>query len=88
MGCRRGSDPAWLCLWRGLAATAPIRPLAWGPPYATGVALEMARGQEKKIIPISQFAEEELAVFWNGVWHLIPLPVLLYPQEAGALLMG
>ena len=31
-------DPA--LLWHSLAATAPIRPLAWEPPYATGAALK------------------------------------------------
>ena len=36
VGCRRGSDPAWL--W--LAAAAPIRPLAWEPPYAVAVILK------------------------------------------------
>ena len=37
VGRRRGSDPMllWLRLWP--AATAPIRPLAWEPPYAMGV---------------------------------------------------
>ena len=40
VGCRRGSDLAWLWLWCRPAATAPIRPLAWDPPYAAGVALE------------------------------------------------
>ena len=33
---RRGSD---LVLLR-LAATAPLRPLAWEPPYAAGAALK------------------------------------------------
>ena len=28
-------------------ATVPIRPLAWEPPYATGVAQEMANRQKK-----------------------------------------
>ena len=32
----------------GLAATAPIRPLAWEPPYAAGVALEKAK-KDKQI---------------------------------------
>ena len=32
-----------LWLLRRLVATAPIRPLAWEPPYATGVALEKAK---------------------------------------------
>ena len=35
VGHRRGSDPALLWLWRSLAATALIGPLAWEPPYAT-----------------------------------------------------
>ena len=48
MGRRHGSDPALLWLWRRLAATAPIRPLAWEPPYAEGVAQEMAKRPKKK----------------------------------------
>ena len=43
VGHRRGLDPALLWLWRRLAATAPIGPLAWEPPYATGAAQEMAK---------------------------------------------
>ena len=35
-GC--GSDPEMLWLWRRPAALALIRPLAWEPPYAAGVA--------------------------------------------------
>ena len=42
VGCRRGSDPALLWLWRRLVATAPIQPLAWEPPYAAGAAQEIA----------------------------------------------
>jgi len=48
VGCRCGSDPALLWLWRRLAATAPIRPLAWEPPHATEVALEMAKKTKRK----------------------------------------
>ena len=33
-GCRLGSDPELLWLWRRPEATAPIGPLAWEPPYA------------------------------------------------------
>ena len=29
-------DPALLWLWHRPEATAPIRPLAWEPPYAAG----------------------------------------------------
>ena len=35
-------------LWCRLVATAPIRPLAWEPPYAAGAALEMAKRQKKE----------------------------------------
>ena len=45
VGHRRGSDLAPLWLWCRLAATEPIRPLAWEAPYAVGVAL---KGQKKK----------------------------------------
>ena len=48
VGCRRGSDPALLCLWRRPGATAPIRPLAWEPPYAAGAAQEKATTTTKQ----------------------------------------
>ena len=48
VGRKRGSDPALLWLWRRLAATAPIGPLAWEPPYATSAAQEMAKRQKNK----------------------------------------
>ena len=48
VGCRHGSDPTLLWLWRRLAATAPTQPLAWEPPYAAGAAQEMAKRQKKK----------------------------------------
>ena len=43
VGGRCSLDLALLWLWRGPVATAPIRPLAWEPPYATEAALEMAK---------------------------------------------
>jgi len=36
-------DLALLWLWCRPVATAPIRPLAWEPPYARGVALEKTK---------------------------------------------
>ena len=48
VGHRRGSGLALLWPWRSPAATAPIRPLAWEPPYATGAALEETKRQKKK----------------------------------------
>ena len=35
--------PLLLWLWCRLAATAPIRPLAWEPPYAAGAAQKNSR---------------------------------------------
>ena len=46
VGRRHCLDPALLWLWCRLAALAPIRPLAWELPYATGAALE--KDKEKK----------------------------------------
>ena len=37
-----------LWLWRRPAATPPIRPLAWEPPYASGVALKRQKRKKKK----------------------------------------
>jgi len=40
VGLRRSSDVVLLWLWHRPAATALIRSLVWGPPYATGAALK------------------------------------------------
>jgi len=51
VGCRHGSDPELLLwLWRRPVATAPIRPLAWEPPYAVGAALEKAKKKKKGML--------------------------------------
>ena len=43
VGRRCSSDPALLWLWHRLAAVALIRPLAWEPPHALGMALEKTK---------------------------------------------
>ena len=48
VGCRCSLDAVLLWLWRGLEATARIRPLAWELPYAEGAALEEAKRPKKK----------------------------------------
>ena len=40
-------DPALLWLWCRLVATAPIRPVAWEPPYAEGAAQEMEKKKKR-----------------------------------------
>ena len=44
------NDPMllWLWLWLWLAAIAPIRALAWEPPYAKGATPEKAQKVKKK----------------------------------------
>ena len=48
VGRRCGSDPVLLWLWRRLVVTAPIRPLAWEPPYAAGAAQENGKKTKEK----------------------------------------
>ena len=48
VGCRHGLDLALLWLWCRLAAVALIRPLAWEPPCAAGVALKRQKTKKKK----------------------------------------
>ena len=50
VGHRHGSDPELLWFWCRLVAKAPIRPLAWEPPYAVGAALEK---DKKKVCAVS-----------------------------------
>ena len=47
VGCRLGSDPMLLWLWCRPVTIAPIRPLAWEPPYAMGASLEMAKRKKQ-----------------------------------------
>ena len=48
VGGRRGLDPTLLWLWHRPVAMAPIRPLAWGPPCAVGVAQRNSKKTKKK----------------------------------------
>ena len=50
VGHRRSSDPALLWLWCWPAATAPIGPLAWEPPYAAGEALKSKKKKKEERI--------------------------------------
>ena len=48
VGHRHGSDLALLWLLCRPVATAPIRPLAWEPPYAAGAALKSQKKKKRK----------------------------------------
>ena len=48
VGCKHSLDLAWLWLWP--AAVAPVRSLAWEPPYAAGAALKDKKTKRQKKI--------------------------------------
>ena len=82
IGHRRGSDPELLWLWRRLMATAPIRPLAWEPPYAAGAAQEIAKRQKNKNKINNQFNFPKdsniLLVFMLQIWKAIKISEKLF----------
>ena len=53
IGRRGGLDLALLWLWCRSAAIAPIRPLAWVPPYTMGAALKKTKKKKIKKAVIS-----------------------------------
>ena len=61
----------WLWLWYRLAATAPIGPLAWEPPYATGAALKRQKHLKKNCMYVhaccrcAHFSPPKLASGWE-----------------------
>ena len=50
VGRRCSSNLTLLRLWHRLAAVAPIRPLAWEPPYAAGAGLKRQKKKKKTTI--------------------------------------
>ena len=59
MGHRHSLDPELLWLWQRPVATAPIRPLAWEPPYAVGVAQEKTKRQKNNNNNFEKFKIKE-----------------------------
>ena len=47
VGRRHGTDPTLPWLWYMPVAWAPIRLLAWEPPYAAGAALRRLKKKKK-----------------------------------------
>jgi len=62
IGCRCSSD--LVLLWCRLAATVPVQPLAWEPPYASGAALEKKDVQAVHILPYHQVLDNFLFFFF------------------------
>ena len=77
---RCGSDPVLLWLWCGLAAAAPISPLAWEPPYALSVGLKKKKGKKKLINPfIPQLEIRSLKIQISGSVLSLNEDITLFP---------
>ena len=72
VGRRLSSDPVLLWLWYRLAATAPIGPLAWQLPYASGVALKSKKKKRRRNPAIKHFESRVPAGIKGSVvsWEL------------------
>ena len=61
-----------MLLWCRPAATAPIRLLAWKPPYAAGAALEKTKKKKKKFkVDFSTLNFNIDVMFINKIKHNI-----------------
>ena len=77
VGCNRGLDPVLPWLWYRPVAMAPIRPLSWEPPCASGTALKKKKKEEKKKKrrePFEKSMPYTLDIFKNiqGSCHSLP----------------
>ena len=88
---------ALLWMWRRLAATAPIRPLAWELPCAMGVTLKKKKERRKKsflkkdsvldtwwsiCFSYSRLPTESVFVVSEDGFLCILFPSLLFPPNA------
>ena len=73
-------DPALPWLWHRLMTIAPIRPLAWEPPYAVGAALEK---KDKKKINNKNTALQIFILITEFFWR--PLKFCANPVSLFAL---
>ena len=64
-----------LWLWCRLVDAAPIRPLAWEPPYAVGAALKKEKKKKKE--------KKERNFPWEGRVEGLELPVLFPTSPSG-----
>ena len=75
VGCRHGSNPALLWLWGRPAAMAPIGPLAWELPYASGVAKKWQKDQKNKIKQTNKKNKSKLEGVPIVTWRVLNLLV-------------
>ena len=71
LGHKGSSGLVLLWLWCRLAAATRIRPLAWEPPYAMGVALKgQKKKKKKKIIDYLVFELQKLKSLFVSIKDL------------------
>ena len=75
VGHRPGLDPVLVWLWYRPVSTAPIRPLAWEPRYAMGVALKRQHQQKRSTVTqrdhekkYARVAQNKSPLFQRNVW--------------------
>ena len=71
VGRRHSSDPALLWLWCRLAATVPIRPLAWEPPYAADAAIKRQTNKKPVFLGVDVFAPKQRETTKPGTYILL-----------------
>ena len=92
VGHRGSLDPPLLWLWHKLAATAPIRPLAWEPTYAASAALkaglsprkpegECTRGGDRARVHFAVWTRKSTDSEATAPWGLSPRCLGKGPRE-------
>ena len=74
-----------LWLWRRLTAVAPIRPLAWESPYATGEALKSKETKKPKTYFMCQKHSIKTLkkAFLFYFFHFMAIPVAYGSSQPG-----
>ena len=85
---RCSSDHTLLWLWHRSAATAPIGPLAWEPPYAADAALKSPNKQTKKSTSIGLFSPNrgvkiKLSSLWPSLAPALKRAGIMLKQTRG-----
>ena len=65
-----------LWLWHRPTAAAPIQPLAWEPPYVTGVALKSKEKKKKPDLIHGQHSVKKIAVTYRA-FHIVIIKIVI-----------
>ena len=87
VGHRYSSDPKLLWLWQRPASAAPIRPLAWEPPYAVGATLERQINKSKNKKQKTKLKKKKMRKHQVGGSHsgsVLTNPTSI-PEDSGSI---